>query len=492
MSLAEARAGSTAVSGRPVSGSWRSRYSRRLIQLDAAVIAVSVLSAQWLRFGVLPAAGPERFSDYTVVSAVIGLVWLAALSINRSRSPRVIGAGLEEYRRVVTATMWVFGGVAIASMLLKLEIARGYLVIALFGVVGVLAGRYLARRVVRVARRRHGRCMTRVLVVGNLHAVTDLVRRMTEDSEAGFGVVAACVPGRAGNGTVGIAGLPPIPILGDVTDVLDVLGATGCDAVALTATDQLDSLFIRDLSWQLEKLDVDLMVAPGVLDVSGPRLALKPVSGLPMIHVAKPQYNGAQRFRKRAFDLVFATAVLVLSSPLLAVVAIAVKLTSSGPVFYRSERIGRDGQPFQMIKFRTMTDGADTMLAALSALNECDGGVLFKMHDDPRVTPLGRVLRRYSIDEIPQFFNVLRREMSVVGPRPPLAGEVATYDHQLRRRLLVKPGITGLWQISGRSDLSWEDAVRLDLFYVENWSMTTDLLIALKTVRAMVGAVGAY
>lgn len=206
---------------------------------------------------------------------------------------------------------------------------------------------------------------------------------MTTDAEAGFEVVAACVPGLPQQSTLRIAGLTPIPIRGDVTDVLAVLSATGCDAVALTATDQLDSLFVRDLSWQLEKLDVDLMVAPGVLDVSGPRLALKPVSGLPMIHLEKPQYSGTQRFRKRAFDLVFATTVLVLCSPLLVAVAVAVKLTSSGPVFYRSERIGRDGQPFQMIKFRTMTDGADTMLEALAGLNDSDGGVLFKMHDDP-------------------------------------------------------------------------------------------------------------
>jgi lipopolysaccharide/colanic/teichoic acid biosynthesis glycosyltransferase len=172
--------------------------------------------------------------------------------------------------------------------------------------------------------------------------------------------------------------------------------------------------------------------------------------------------------------------------------ALAVKLTSRGPVFYRSERIGLDGKPFQMIKFRTMIDGADKQVGALEALNESAGGVLFKIREDPRVTRVGRVLRRYSIDELPQFFNVLRRDMSVVGPRPPLRREVDTYDYQVRRRLLVLPGITGLWQVSGRADLPWEESVRLDLRYVENWSLAMDLMILWRTVFAVLKREGAY
>ncbi|MDF2824323.1 MAG: Undecaprenyl-phosphate galactose phosphotransferase, partial [Mycobacterium sp.] len=364
MSLAETTPDS--VGTRAFPGTWRSRYSRRLVLLDAAVITVALLTAQWLRFGVLPTDHPERLSGYTAVSAVIGVVWWAALSANRSHSTRIIGAGLEEYRRVVTTTMAVFGGVAIVSMVFKLGIARGYLVIAFLGLFGVLVGRYIARRVVRGARLRQGHCMTRVLVVGNLSAVADLVRCMTRDAEAGFDVVAACVPGHPPRSDVTLAGLLPIPVPNGVPDILDVLAVTGCDAVALTATDLLDSRDIRDLSWHLEKLDVELMVSPGVVDVSSPRLTFKPVAGLPLIHVEKPQYSGAQRFQKRAFDLVFAATVLLVTSPLLAVVAVAVKLTSSGPVFYRSERIGRDGTPFQMIKFRTMIDGADEMIGTLA------------------------------------------------------------------------------------------------------------------------------
>nr|MCH9729706.1 sugar transferase [Actinomycetes bacterium] len=249
---------------------------------------------------------------------------------------------------------------------------------------------------------------------------------------------------------------------------------------------------IRDLSWELEKLDIDLLVAPGVVDVAGPRLQMRPVCGLPLIHVEKPQYHGAKRFQKRLFDVAFSGSVLLFGLPILLAVALAVKLTSKGPIFYRQERIGLDGQAFEMVKFRTMVDGADKMVDELAALNDSEGGVLFKIRQDPRVTPVGKFLRKYSFDELPQFINVFKRDMSVVGPRPPLASEVKTYDDHARRRLLVRPGITGLWQISGRSDLSWEDSVRLDMFYVENWSMVADLLIAVKTVKAMFGHAGAY
>ena len=218
---------------------------------------------------------------------------------------------------------------------------------------------------------------------------------------------------------------------------------------------------------------------------------MRPVAGLPLIHVEKPQYHGAKKFQKRAFDTVFSATALLCGLPLLLMIAIAIKLSSTGPVFYRQQRIGLDGTPFQMIKFRTMVVGADKMVGDLADLNE-GRGVLFKIRKDPRVTPIGRVLRKYSLDELPQFLNVLAGEMSVVGPRPPLATEVELYDDDTMRRMLLRPGITGLWQVSGRSDLSWEDSVRLDLFYVENWSMMADLLIALKTLRVVLNHTGAY
>jgi exopolysaccharide biosynthesis polyprenyl glycosylphosphotransferase len=281
-------------------------------------------------------------------------------------------------------------------------------------------------------------------------------------------------------------------VLGDEGKVHDAILKTNADTVALTTTDHLGPEGVRELSWDLHTLGVDLVVTPGVVDVAGPRLTMRPVAGLPLIHVEKPQYSGTKKIQKLAFDYFVSLSVLLGALPVMIAAAIAIKLTSKGPVFYRSERIGLEGAPFQMVKFRTMVEDADKQVDSLVNVNDSVGGVLFKIKDDPRITAVGRLLRKYSIDELPQFFNVLRRDMSVVGPRPPLRREVDTYNDQVRRRLLVLPGITGLWQVSGRSDLSWEDSVRLDLSYVENWSITNDVLIAVKTIRTVATGSGAY
>jgi exopolysaccharide biosynthesis polyprenyl glycosylphosphotransferase len=473
---------------------WRNEYARCLLAMDTVLVIAVVGFAHWLRFGGLPGTGAAyQALDYPTVSVVVAAVWLLFLAIYRTRSTHIIGAGAEEYRRLYAATLSVFGAIAIVSMLFKLEIARGYLAIALpLGIVSLVLGRWIARRMVTASRRRRGRYMTPVLAVGDYSAVKGLAQSLARDPSSGYTIVGACIPGHYADGNLEVPGVGSVPIYGDETVVVEAIQASQADTVALTATERLGPRGIRDLSWNLEKLDVDLMVSPGVVDVAGPRLTMRPVAGLPLIHVEKPQYNGAKRFEKRAFDVVFSVMVLVCSLPLTLLVALAVKLSSKGPVFYLSERIGLDGKPFRMVKFRTMFDGADRQIDQLAALNESKGGVLFKIRRDPRVTPLGRSLRRYSIDELPQFLNVLRRDMSIVGPRPPIAPEVVSYDDEVRRRLLVRPGITGLWQVSGRSDLSWEDSVRLDLFYVENWSMMADFLIVVKTLRAMVHGAGAY
>ncbi|WP_431237377.1 sugar transferase [Mycolicibacterium aichiense] len=473
---------------------WQQGYSRRLVVVDLASVILAVGLAHWLRFGALPSTDRGfKYSNYLVVSIAIAIIWMVVLSINHSRSPRVIGSGAEEYRRAWVGTAGVFGGVAIVSMLFKLEIARGYLMIALpAGIVFLGLGRWLARKLVVRARQKHGHCITRVIVVGSAPAVRDLTRSLAREPWSEYEVVGACIPGPLSRAEVEVPGVGSIPTFGDEASVVGAVTATNSHAVAITATERLDGRGIRNLSWELEKLNIDLLVSPGVVDIAGPRLQMRPVAGLPLIHVEKPQYHGAKRFQKRLFDTVVSSIVLFCGLPVLVAIAIAIKLTSRGPVFYRQERIGLDGEPFQIFKFRTMVDGADRMQAQLAELNECEGGVLFKMRSDPRITPVGRFLRKYSLDELPQFINVFKRDMSVVGPRPPLVNEVRSYDDYAKRRLLVRPGITGLWQVSGRSDLSWEDSVRLDLFYVENWSMISDLLIAIKTVRAVLTGSGAY
>jgi exopolysaccharide biosynthesis polyprenyl glycosylphosphotransferase len=477
---------------------WQRRYKWILIATDVAVVTLALAGAQIARLGkpdqapALASAYYSVFSYYSVLSIYVAAIWLGLLAAYRTRSPRIVGAGVEEYRRVFSATLATVGVIAVVLMIFRPEYARGYLAVALpLGLVGLLLSRSLCRRIL-AHRRRHGKCVMSVLAVGDPRAVRSLVQSLQRGWWYGYNVVGVCLTGRSDGGTIDIPGVGALPVLGDEGKVYDAILKTNADTVALTTTDHLGPEGVRELSWDLDKLGVDLVVSPGVVDVAGPRLTMRPVAGLPLIHVEKPQYSGTKKLQKRAFDIFVSVAVLLAALPVMLAAAIAIKLTSKGPVFYRSERIGLDGKPFQMIKFRTMVDGADQQVDSLIHINESVGGVLFKIREDPRVTAVGRFLRRYSIDELPQFINVLRRDMSVVGPRPPLRREVDTYNDQVRRRLLVLPGITGLWQVSGRSDLSWEDSVRLDLSYVENWSITNDLLIAAKTIRIVAAGSGAY
>ncbi len=429
----------------------------------------------------------------TLFSVCFAALWLLAIAVFHTRSIRVIGAGIDEYRRIASASFWTFGIIAMATLLAKIFLARGYLAVALpVGTIALLVSRALWRR--HIARQRaQGKYQTKVLAIGDRAAVSHLARELTRNPRDGYVVLGAGIPGYGpSRGKKLIVHGREIPILGDETHAMAAIGHCGADTVAVTGTERFGVQGIRQLMWRLETMDVDLVVAPGVMDVAEGRLALRPVAGFPLLHVEKPQYQEAKCFQKRAFDFCFALAALLATSPLLIASAVAVKLTSKGPVFYPSERIGLDGKPFTMLKFRTMVDGADKQIDHLLALNESAGGMLFKIRQDPRVTPVGGLLRRFSIDELPQFINVLKRDMSVVGPRPPLGREVAKYNGDVKRRMLVKPGVTGLWQVSGRSDLSWDESVRLDLSYVDNWSMASDLLIIAKTVKAVLISDGAY
>jgi exopolysaccharide biosynthesis polyprenyl glycosylphosphotransferase len=470
---------------------WQRRYITKLQLTDTLVVAAAVMLAQYVRFGTI---SPPGYLKYYVpaFSVLFAIVWLSALAGFHSRSPRLIGTGIEEFRRVVSASFWTFGALAIVTLLLKLDIARGYLAVALpAGTLGLVLTRSCWRGF--VARRRgEGDYLTAVLAIGDRVAVEHFATELTRNPMDGYHVTAVAIPGygppRGEHITVNGR---MIPVVGGETYALDAIHHCGADTVAIAGTEHFGVRGIQKLIWELEPMGVDLVVTTGVMDVALSRLVMRPIAGLPLLHIEKPQYLGAKRFQKRAFDFFFALAALVGTSPLLIMTAIAIKVSSRGPVFYSAERIGIDGRPFSMLKFRTMVQDADKQLAGLMQANEGEG-LLFKIKDDPRVTRVGRMLRRFSIDELPQFLNVLRGEMSVVGPRPPLRREVEAYDCDVLRRLLVKPGITGLWQIGGRSDLSWKDAIRLDLSYVDNWSMVGDILIIAKTLRAVLARTGAY
>ena len=474
------------------SDKWERRYRLRLFLTDSGLIVVVVLGAHLLWFGQDSALASIKlfgFVDYWFVSSALALGWLAAMQFSGSRDSRVLGTGSREYQLVFNACFAWFGIVAILATLLKIDIARGYLLIAFpAGVVFLLAGRKLWRIWLNRQRKLRGAFSARVMVIGSASSVSNMVRELRLNPHAGYHVVGVCIPdGATLSPDVDLTGLH----FGSLESPVTHLRLSGGNTIAVAGGDMLKTSVIRKISWQLAPGAEHLIVSPNLIDIAGPRIHTRPVSGLSLIHVETPKYSGAKLFMKNLFDFIGALLLTITLSPIFAAVAIAVRLSSDGPVFFKQTRIGRDGKPFEMLKFRSMTAGAHVQLADLLAAQGTSGTPLFKVHNDPRVTRVGNVLRRYSLDELPQIFNVLRGEMSLVGPRPQVQAEVELYDDSATRRLLLKPGITGLWQVSGRSNLSWDAAIRLDLYYVENRSTVGDLDILWKTLRAVLQRDGA-
>lgn len=481
--------------GRPRerSRSWVYGYMTALAWSDAFIIAIAVATAQFVRFGAANALTPNGASQIpaATVSVALGVAWLLSLRAFQTLDRRIVGSGSQEYSRVVTACLTLFGVLAMIDLLFQLGIARGFLALALpIGTLGLLLSRWLWRQRLGNQRKR-SRNLERVLMVGSVDSAIPMIERLTSQPTLGYRVVGICLPGGAGRRDALTINGAEIPVYGTFDDVSSSVLQAEATTVAVTSAEALGHEAMQTLSWDLEGLEVDMMVSPGVTDVAGPRVTVRPVAGLPLLHIDKPRYEGANRFRKAAVDRVGASLILAVLAPVFVAIAIAVRLDSPGPIFYRATRIGINNKPFKMWKFRSMVDGADTLKAQLRSVDE-GAGVLFKMRDDPRVTRVGHVIRRYSLDELPQLFNVLGGTMSLVGPRPPLPDEVKQYDGRVARRMLVKPGMTGLWQVSGRSDLSWEESVRLDLSYVENWSIMQDAVILWRTARAVLQKDGAY
>ncbi|OII38161.1 polyprenyl glycosylphosphotransferase [Curtobacterium sp. MMLR14_010] len=471
---------------------WSRRYSRGVLITDLLALIWVVFGVQiaWLGFSSNLATNTADVRlSYFGISIVVIIVWMSALALYDTRGDRVIGVGSAEYRLVADSSARVFGLLAIAAFLLHVDLARGYVLIAFpIGILVLILSRWIWRQWL-VAQRKHGDYSAKVLLVGSPASVLHIGRELGRSPEAGYRVVGAAVS----SGHRGLLPGSSIQSHGGFDDLAEALRETGADTVVITSSDDLPPERVRQLSWSLEPGRQHLVVAPSLTDIGGPRIHTRPVQGLPLIHVETPTYSGRKLYTKRAFDLIGSGLLIAVLSPVLLVFAVLVKATSPGPVFFLQERVGLNGGTFPMVKFRSMVVDAEARLQELSALDRAEGNdVLFKMRNDPRVTKVGAFMRRYSLDEVPQLFNVLMGEMSLVGPRPPLAREVERYDVHVHRRFLVKPGMTGLWQVSGRSDLSWEDSVRLDLFYVENWSLVSDILILLKTARAVVRSEGAY
>ncbi len=461
---------------------WERRYAATLPFVDAAMLVAAVLVAKVIR----SLAPGQILSSVTALQLAAGVTlgWVALLAAGGAYESRLLGQGPDEYKRVARAS-WQFAAVlAVGSYIVKAPLARGFFLLVIpLGTVSIATGRHCVRRVI-AWRRSQGKSLHRIVVVGPAYTASEVIREI-DHADRGFKVVGVCTSGTIGDGEGS-----DIPVMSDFDNILPTIIRTGADTVAVVGSADMPTGFIRRLAWQLEGTGVDLMVSPAITDVAGPRIHVRPVAKLSLLYVEEPRFTGMARVAKASVDRILAALFLLLAAPVMLVTALAVKASGPGPVLFRQRRLGFGGKHFTMWKFRTMHADVDALSVELASLNEADGA-LFKVREDPRVTRVGRVLRRLSLDELPQLWNVVTGHMSLVGPRP-LPQELAAFAPDERRRMLVKPGMTGLWQVSGRSDLTWEESVRLDLYYVENWSLAVDFLVLARTVAVVLRRRGAY
>ena len=455
-----------------------------------ADIGLMVL-ATWVGWGVWhvdsTASRAVWLTDgYLLWVVPIVLVWWLLLEGLDAYDLERIGSAAHELRAVFKATMYVAAGSAIFSFLFRAYLSRTFFFVAFgLGLVLLLLSHLVVRQTLARAHTK-GLYMRPVVAVGGRGPVTDLVRELERSRTVGLQVVAACVPDEEAWDPIG-----EVPWVLPTSALHEVVVDSGATHVFLLSGAGETPRHVRRIAWSLEGTDAQLAVVPHLTDIAGGRIRPRPVAGLPLIELEQPELSGVEGAAKRVLDILGSSVGLILLGPVFAVLAFLIRRDDGGPVFYRQTRVGREGAEFTCFKFRSMTVDADKHLEALVTQNE-GHGVLFKLKEDPRVTRVGRFMRKYSLDEFPQLINVLRGEMSLVGPRPPLPSEVERYHSDLTRRLKVRPGMTGLWQVSGRSDLSAEESERLDLYYVDNWSLAHDLLILFRTVRVVLTGSGAY
>jgi len=477
---------------RTVTLSWTfSRYRTKSIHILTLVVgdtlaillaaAVALLGRD--RFMLVDPA-PRLLGDVVPIAALFVGLWLTMLAAVGAYQLEKVGFGSPEFNAVLLGTCFAAGAMGVTAYLTAYDLSRGFFVLLFVtGLPLLLLERFFVRRLVRVFRGKGMLCAP-VILVGDHQHVDEIAAVLRRATFLGYRVVG--VLSSDADQEVTPSGLP---VLGTVNDIIPTIQATAAQAVIFTDGALPSASAFNRLARQLEDQDAQLVVVPGLTDVSAARMNLRPVGGLPLVYVESPRALLAMRWSKRLFDVVGAAVVLLLASPVMLAIAIAIKLEDQGPVVFKQMRVGLKGQTFAFYKFRSMSVDAEERLTHLQSEV---GGVLFKIKSDPRITRVGKVIRRLSLDELPQLLNVLKGQMSLVGPRPALPREVAQYQQDVHRRLDVRPGLTGLWQVSGRSDLSWDDTVRLDLYYVDNWSLLQDLMILTRTVGAVLNSRGAY
>ncbi|WP_183226466.1 sugar transferase [Actinoplanes campanulatus] len=464
---------------------WHRPYTLALIVLDLLSVVGASYIASFLEKSRAGFSTSESFLLYAYI--VLPLGWLLVLWTNGTYDRRYLGLGSEEFKRVVRASVTVVACVSLLAFATKADLSRGTVAtVSLSALLLILICRVTARQFLHFARRSTGHGAHRMVLVGTLPEALEVYTAVTRSPAAGLIPVAIHLT----DGYAAARGIEtPVPVYAG-RDVLSLVREVGADTIAVCGSASAEPGELRRLAWQLEGTGVDLVVAPQLTDIAGPRVHIRPIEGLPLLHVEEPTLSGPGWLVKNLMDRVAAGLGLLMISPILAFIALGIRLSDPGPVFFRQTRVGHDGRTFRVWKFRTMYVDAEERKATLDELNESDG-MLFKMKQDPRIFTFGAKLRATSMDELPQLINVLKGEMSLVGPRP-LPADDGDYLGDVRRRLLVRPGMTGLWQVSGRSDLSWDEAVRLDLYYVDNWSLTYDLSILWRTIWVVLKRKGAY
>ena len=465
---------------------WMRPYLIRTVLADVFCAVVCGVAAV-----VVSGAVPLRDAiplPYLVLLVVSPFAWVGTVLVCHGYERRYLGVGAEEYRALISAAIRLLALSAFVSYAIYIDrpyLSRFFVLVYFPTLLScALAARYVLRRQLYRARWRGLACQ-RAVVTGRDHAVRDLVADLHRETLHGIRPVAICT-------TENIDTVGGVHREGTVRDTVEVAREHGADVVVVASPSDLDGIELRRLSWELDDLGIELIVSPGVVEVTGPRMSIRPAANLSLLHIERPALRGLNAVSKAVFDRVLGALLVALLAPLFVLVAAFIKVRDGGDVFFRQTRVGIDGRDFTMLKFRSMVPDAENQLTLVRGDADDGNGVLFKRHDDPRVTPIGKVLRRFSLDELPQLMNVVHGHMSIVGPRPPLRSEVDGYGADAVRRLRVKPGLTGLWQVSGRSDLTWDESLRLDLRYVDNWSMFLDLQILWRTLRAVIRGTGAY
>ncbi len=456
---------------------------------DGMAVSAALSLATALRFEIFSGAPGKvdgALVDYTVVMLIATPVWLLLFWLYGLYEPRQVLSPVNEFKQVfhgvVAGSVLIF----VADSLFNRNLARGWALLGMAAGFVVVGGERLVIRKLLHFMRRRGSDATRTIIVGTNHEARTIAKTLDREGWLGYQILGFVDAGNEPDEDLenGYEVLGTLAQLKDLVDEHDVNNV-------LIAASALDPGYLNRLFWELQDHDVDIQITSGTVDLMASRMIVQSIAGVPLLYVRRTGMDGLQRTVKRSIDIAGSVLLGVLLSPFLVIFAIWLKRNSPGPVFFKQVRVGREGEQFVCWKFRTMVADAEDRKAELESLNE-GPGLLFKLKEDPRITKAGRFLRRFSLDELPQIWNVLKGEMSLVGPRPALPSEVEQFDDWTRNRMKVRPGMTGLWQVSGRAETSFSDYVRYDLFYIQNWSLSLDLWILWRTFRAVLSTEGAH